>query len=69
MNEEILSETDYGTAWKDNGQTFVKFPGSDRIYEITEGESERAIDYTLVQTLGSCVPTRDFRRYLENREA
>jgi len=67
MNEEILRETGYGTAWKDNGRMFVKFTGSDRIYEITEGECERAVDCTIEQTLGSWGPTQELSRYLKNR--
>ena len=69
MSEEILSETGYGKAWEDNGQIFVTFTGSDHIYEITESESERAVDCTVEQALGSWGPTQELRQYLENRGA
>lgn len=68
MNEKILRETAYGTTWENDGQTFVKFTGSDRIYEITEDECKDAIDYTIDQMIGSHGPAKQLRNYLENRE-
>jgi len=67
MERTVLVKTAYGEAWKENGETYVRFHNNELVYKIREGEIVET-GYTLEQTLGSWGPTQDLRMYLENRK-
>ena len=73
---DVIVDTGYGTAWKENDEIKVKFAsmsGIPTVYDITNLNLSYALGttfpLTIRQVLGSWGPSNELKRFLEKRMA